>query len=282
MPFPGLRSCWHILPMARGARTTFPSEWFFNLREHKPQRYEDPVAKGEASLIDVGLIGFGFSGRTFHAPVITGQLERIVLFESRFDRFRPQVRPRSWRQRAEPGSGLLFDLGTHLIDQALGLFGTPEAVSADLRKEREGAIVDDAFDVTLFYPGMRALLRAGMLVSESALRFVVQGTRGSYLKFGMDPQEEALKHGERPEDDNWGVESSDRWGTLHLADGEKLSVQPLPTARGDYRQYYENVRDALLGKTPLAVTPQQAVDVMRAFELAQEASRTGCKIPWRA
>jgi scyllo-inositol 2-dehydrogenase (NADP+) len=169
-----------------------------------------------------------------------------------------------------------------LIDQALGLFGTPEAVSADLRKEREGAIVDDAFDVTLFYPGMRALLRAGMLVSESALRFVVQGTRGSYLKFGMDPQEEALKHGERPEDDNWGVESSDRWGTLHLADGEKLSVQPLPTARGDYRQYYENVRDALLGKTPLAVTPQQAVDVMRAFELAQEASRTGCKIPWRA
>ena len=211
-----------------------------------------------------------------------GQIERVVLFESRFDRFRPRVQPLSWRERAEPGSGLLFDLGTHLIDQALVLFGTPEAISADLRMERDGALTDDAFDVTLFYPRMRALLRAGMLVSEAAPRFVIQGTRGSYMKFGMDPQEEALKRGERPHGENWGVEPPNRWGTLHLANGEKLTDLPLPTVRGDYRQYYENVRDALLGTAPLRVTPQQALDVMRALELAQEAARTGCKIPWQA
>jgi scyllo-inositol 2-dehydrogenase (NADP+) len=211
-----------------------------------------------------------------------GQIERVVLFESRFDRFRPRVQALSWRERAEPGSGLLFDLGPHLIDQALVLFGAPEAISADLRLEREGAVMDDAFDVTLFYPRMRALLRAGMLVSEAAPRFVIQGTRGSYVKFGMDPQEEALKRGERPHGENWGVEPPNRWGTLHLANGEKLTDLPLPTVRGDYRQYYENVRDALLGTAPLTVTPQQALDVMRALELAQEAARTGCKIPWQA
>jgi scyllo-inositol 2-dehydrogenase (NADP+) len=211
----------------------------------------------------------------------SGKLGRTVLFESRFDRFRPQVQPHAWRQRAEPGSGLLFDLGTHLIDQALVLFGVPEAISADVRMEREGAVVDDAFDVTLFYPRMRAVLRAGMSVSEPTPRFVVQGTRGSYLKFGLDPQEEALKRGEKPEGDNWGVEPPDRWGTLRLVNGEEPTGRPLPTAPGDYRQYYENVRDALSGKTPLAVTPRQALDVMHAIERVQEASRTGCGVPWR-
>jgi scyllo-inositol 2-dehydrogenase (NADP+) len=241
------------------------------------------LAKASARLLSV------YQNRRWDGDFMTvqgllrsGQLGRVVLFESRFDRFRPQVQPQAWRQRAEPGSGLLFDLGTHLIDQALLLFGVPEAISADVRREREGAVVDDAFDVTLFYPRMRAVLRAGMLVSEPEPRFVVQGTCGSYVKFGLDPQEEALKRGEKPGGDNWGVEPPDRWGTLHLANGEGPTLQLLPTPPGDYRQYYENVRDALSGKAPLAVTPAQALDVMHAIDLAQEASRTGCRVPWRA
>ena len=109
---------------------------------------------------------------TLQRLLAEGKLGRIVLFESHFDRFRPQLKDNAWRERPEPGSGVLFDLGPHLIDQAMVLFGEPEAISADLRIERDGASVDDAFDVVLHYPRMRALLRAGMMVSTPTPRFV--------------------------------------------------------------------------------------------------------------
>ncbi len=207
-------------------------------------------------------------------------LGRLVLFESHFDRFRPQLKPNAWRERPEPGSGVLFDLGPHLIDQAMVLFGRPEAISADVRIERDSARIDDAFDVVLHYPRLRALLRAGMLVSAPAPRFSVQGTHGSYVKFGLDPQEDALKRGERPEGEAWGTEPEERWGTLRVLQGDSLTERPLPTQPGDYRKYYENVRDAILGKVQLAVTPQQALDVMHALELAAESSRKRCAVPW--
>ncbi len=192
------------------------------------------------------------------------------------------MQPQVWRQRPEPGSGVFFDLGPHLIDQALVLFGPPDHIAADVRLEREGSVVDDAFDLTFFYPQMRALLRAGMLVNAPTLRFMLQGTGGSYIKSGLDPQEEALRRGEIPEGKNWGAEPPSQWGTLYLATGERVGVEPLATTPGDYRQYYENIRDALEGKAPLAVTAQQALDVMHAIELAQAASRSGCRMPWRA
>ncbi|HEY4901549.1 MAG TPA: oxidoreductase [Terriglobales bacterium] len=208
------------------------------------------------------------------------KLGRIVLFESHFDRFRPQLKDNAWRERAEPGSGVLFDLGPHLIDQAMVLFGEPDAISADLRIEREGASVDDAFDVVLHYPMMRALLRAGMLISTPTPRFVVHGNQGGYLKFGLDPQEEALKRGEAVAGEFWGYEAPERWGTLLVAQGDSFVTEKLPTAPGDYRQYYQNVRDAILGDAPLAVTPQQALNVMRALELAAESSRSRREIRW--
>jgi scyllo-inositol 2-dehydrogenase (NADP+) len=209
-----------------------------------------------------------------------GRMGRIVLFESHFDRFRAQMKANAWRERAEPGSGVLFDLGPHLIDQTIVLFGAPEAISADVRIEREGAAVDDAFDVVLHYPGRRALLRAGMLVSTPTPRYVIHGTKGGYLKFGLDPQEEALKRGETPAGESWGHEAPDQWGTLHVAHGNSFAPEKLATLPGDYRQYYQNIRDAILGTAPLAVTPGQALSVMRALELAIESSRRRCTIPW--
>jgi len=205
---------------------------------------------------------------------------RIVLFESHFDRFRPTLKENAWRERAEPGSGVLFDLGPHLIDQAMVLFGEPEAISADVRIERDGAAADDAFDVALHYLRMRALLRAGVLVSTQTPRFAIQGTRGGYLKFGLDPQEDALKRGEAPVGERWGCESPERWGTLSRAQGDSLATETCPTEPGDYRQYYANVRDAMRGTAPLAVTPQQALRVMRALELAHQSSRQRRSLPW--
>ena len=209
-----------------------------------------------------------------------GKLGPIILFESHFDRFRPQLKGNAWRERAEPGSGVLFDLGPHLIDQALQLFGTPDAISADVRIERDGASVDDAFDVVLRYPKLRALLRAGMLVSPPTPRFAIHGTHGGYLKFDLDPQEDALKRGETPGGEFWGSEPPQHWGTLLKPQGDSFVRDRLPTVPGDYRQYYRNIRDALLGKAALAVTAQQALNVMRALQLALASSRSRCVVPW--
>jgi len=200
-------------------------------------------------------------------------LGRIVLFESHYDRYRLQLRPGAWREQAGPGNGVFFDLGPHLIDQALALFGTPEAVSADIRIERDGAVVDDAFDVTLLYPRLRVLLRGTMLASKPAPHFSIHGTHGSYVKYGLDPQENALKRGETPGGPAWGKEPPEAWGTLTQVEDDKITERTISTEAGDYCGYYENVRDAILGKAALAVTPQAALNVMRVLELAQQSSR---------
>jgi len=200
---------------------------------------------------------------------------RPVFFESRFDRYRPELRPGAWREKARPGSGVLFDLGSHLLDQALTLFGPPEAVTADVRTERDGAMTDDAFEVWLHYPHMRALLRGTMLACEAGPRFVLRGTSGTWVKGHVDPQEERLKRGQRAGGPGWGEEPADRWGVLTRTAGDGVVREPVPTATGDYRRYYENVRDAILGRAHLAVTPHQALEVMRLLELALESSRQG-------
>jgi predicted dehydrogenase len=217
---------------------------------------------------------------TIQRLISEGHFGQIGLFESHFDRFRPGLKANAWRERNEPGSGVFFDLGPHLIDQAILLFGEPEAISADIRIERDGAMVDDTFDVVLHYPRTRALLRAGVLASTQTPRFIVQGRHGGYLKFGLDPQEEALKRGESPTGASWGCEAPERWGTLSRAQGDSLATEACPTDPGDYRQYYANVRDAILGTALLAVTPQQALRVMRALEVAMESSRQRRTLRW--
>jgi scyllo-inositol 2-dehydrogenase (NADP+) len=205
-------------------------------------------------------------------------LGRPVQFESHFDRFRPELREGAWREQNEPGSGVLFDLGPHLIDQAMLLFGPPEAIQADVRIERSGALVDDAFDITFFYPTSRALLRATMLAKTSGPRFIIHGVDGSFVKHGMDPQEDALKEGRKPSGHDWGIESEDNWGILELAASQ--TRRRMPTIAGDYRKFYENLRDSIEKDMPLAVTPTQALNVMVALELCQQSSRNGCRVPW--
>jgi scyllo-inositol 2-dehydrogenase (NADP+) len=217
---------------------------------------------------------------TAQQVVASGELGQVVSFESHYDRFRPQLRANAWRERDQPGSGVLFDLGSHLLDQALVLFGTPQWISADVRREREGAVVDDAFDVCLGYPKIRAWLRASMLAADSRLRFVVRGTRGTYTKYGLDPQEQELIKGAVPSSPDWGAEPEAAWGTLVHEEEDRRTSQPVPSVHGDYRRFYENVRDAMLGKAALQVTSQQAYNVIRAIELAQESSRRRCALPW--
>src|SRR3984893_18073788 len=179
--------------------------------------------------------------------VADGTLSRIVRFETNYDRYRPELKPGAWRERVGPGSGILFDLAPHLIDHALVLFGLPEAVTADVRVERPVAVVDDSFDVMLPYPaGMRAVLRSTMLALSPRPRFVLHGTRGSFFKQTFDPQEINLRRGYIPESGPWGGEPQEDWGVLTTAENDVSS---------DYRDYYANVRDAILGRATLAVSP---------------------------
>ncbi len=207
-------------------------------------------------------------------------LGRLVSFESHFDRWRPELRPLPWKESPETGGGTLLDLGPHLIDQSLYLFGLPEAVWADIRSERNHSKVDDAFDLRLVYPNFTVWLRSGCMTCIAGPRYILHGTRGSYVKFGLDPQEDALKAGGRFSDPHWGEEPESQWGTLAVGTEESVTSQKVPTKAGDYRGYYANVRDALLGKAPLAVTGEQGWNVIRVIELARFSSERRAAVPF--
>lgn len=218
--------------------------------------------------------------RTIRALVEGQRFGRIALYEVHFDRYRLEARPGAWREKVEPGSGVFFDLGVHLIDQAIQLFGLPTAISADIRNEREAAVVDDAFDVVLHYPKLRALLRASMIAIAPDLRFLVRGEKAAFVKYGIDPQEEALKRGETPRDGSWGREAREKWGKLYRSQDGAVTAETIETLPGDYRLFYANVRDAVLGAASVDVTHEQMLDVMHALELARESSRRQCTLGW--
>ena len=213
---------------------------------------------------------------TVQQVVSEGTLGRVVFFESHFDRFRPERKPNAWREETLPGSGVWFDIGPHLFDQALLLFGAPEAIGADIRIERPDAVVDDAFDVTLYYRHARAVLRASMLAAPVGPTWIVHGMKGSFIKYGMDPQEAALKEGRTPDEPDWDTESPELYGKIITPD----ATRTVPTLRSSFARYYENVRDAMLGTADLAVTPEWSLDVMRGLQSAVESNRTRRVLPW--
>ncbi|MCU1320222.1 MAG: oxidoreductase domain protein [Edaphobacter sp.] len=213
-------------------------------------------------------------------------LGRLVTFESHFDRFRPLPRENTWKEAGDLANGMLFDLGPHLVDQVLALFGTPQGITASVRKDRDQTAIEDAFDITLEYPRLRAHCRASMLACDAAPRFLLHGTKGSFKKYGLDPQEPALVGGAkvpRLGEGDWLAEDEAAWGTLTVApvpaEPGTLVKTPVKTAFGDYRGYYANVRDAINGVGKLAVTPEDGYRVIRLLEMARESSAEGCTLP---
>lgn len=212
--------------------------------------------------------------------VASGRLGRITHFESRVDRYRPQVRSR-WREAAGPGSGVWMDHGPHLLDQALQLFGPPDAISLQVMAQRDGALTDDAFHARLRYEnGPCVVLQASSLAAVAGPRLTVHGTRGSFVKAGADPQEEALKAGQRP--GTWSLPSET--ATLALQDAQSpdtVRVAPHPVLPGRYVAYYEGVRDAIQGRAPNPVPAREAAEVMAWLELgaASHAARRELSLP---
>jgi predicted dehydrogenase len=212
----------------------------------------------------------------------SGEVGAVAEYEARFDRFRLEAKANAWRESADSAAaGVLWDLGPHLIDQALVLFGEPETIWASAYCQRKVSQVDDSFDVQMEYPRLRAMLRARIIAYAPGPHFLIHGTEGSFVKYGMDPQEEILRSKNCPDGPawgaDWGEEPEERWGTLSRVGGETRRVK---TERGDYRGFYANVRDAIEKGSTLDVTPEQALRTMRGVLLAHKSSREGRRVRW--
>jgi predicted dehydrogenase len=195
-------------------------------------------------------------------------LGEIYEYEAHFDRFTPEIDANQWRDKDLPGGGILFDLGAHLIDQALYLFGHPQKVKADIQAQRENSPVDDYFRVELEYPNLKAILTAGMMVKELGPRFTLKGHKGTYKKSGIDPQEDALKAGLMPDTENWGKETKKEWGVMDAAfDGEHCVCQ-IETLPGNYMGFYNNVYDVIVNNAEIVVKPEEARNVIKIIEMA--------------
>lgn len=220
-----------------------------------------------------------FHNRRFDADFLSlqhllnsGQLGQVAHLESRFDRFRPQVRQR-WREQAGPGAGLWFDLGPHLLDQSLVLFGLPHNITASLKMVRPDTTATDWFSVLLDYGNFSVTLGASMLAAAPSARFTLQAQHGSWQKFGLDIQEDQLKQGLTPTDAGWGVEPQP--GLLYQAE----QVTPYSTALGCYQHYYAAIVAAINGQGPNPVPPKQACNVMWLLELAEQSAAAGKTLP---
>ncbi len=198
-------------------------------------------------------------------------LGRIVHVQSTFDRWSPGSTRRPWKDDPNQG-GILLDLGTHIADQALALFGKPQAVSGEARRERDGEGANDAFTARLHYAGFTVELGANCLSSLARPRFHLRGTKGNYCKRGVDPQEAALNHVPRITAPDWGREPASAWGTLAVDVDGGMVTRPVEPVPGDYRLYYEGVRDALLGKASVPVEAVAAWRAARVLEWVTESS----------
>jgi len=221
---------------------------------------------------------------TLKQLLASGELGRPVYLESHFDRFRPEVKER-WREQAVPGSGLWVDLGSHLVDQAVQLFGRPDTIQLDTAVLRDGAVVEDYFHAVLRYESgphapLRVVLHSTTLAAHAAPRYIVHGTRGSYVKHGVDTQEDALRAGQRPPTEGWGADPLD--GELTLIDSNGVPAKrSVPTHPGNYVDYYAAVHDAILGRGPNPVPPEQAVELMELLDLGRQSALEGRALPTR-
>ncbi|THU31146.1 oxidoreductase [Niastella caeni] len=198
-------------------------------------------------------------------------LGEVHTFEGHYDRYRAEARPQAWREHELPGSGILFDLGPHLLDQVLYLFGLPNTIAADIRKQRQHARVDDYFDLRLDYGFLKVILQAGMLVREPGPRYLIHGTHGSFVKSGEDPQETLLRAGALPVGEDWGKEKEDIYGILHTEVAGKIIRERYPSLKGDYAAYYKNLQESIVNKKPVRERIEHGYNTIRLIELAFES-----------
>ncbi|KAA6441140.1 oxidoreductase [Dyadobacter flavalbus] len=237
---------------------------------------EDKARQLVALAEEKGLILTAYQNRRWDSDFLTvkkliaeNKLGDIIEYECHYDRFRPVVPTESWKEKSVPVGGNLYNLGPHLIDQALVLFGEPQTVTAEIRTVRPNSEIDDYFDVRLGYADKMVIIKSSLLVYENFLRYNLHGTKGSFIKGGLDPQEETLRQNILPTTQPWGVEPENRWGRLFSEEYTGI----IKSEAGDYAPFYQNVYDAIVNGAELAVKPEEIIRTTRVIDLAFESSR---------
>lgn len=211
--------------------------------------------------------------KTIEKIIKSNLLGDIVEYEAHYDRFRNYFRENTWKEKNLPGSGILYDLGSHLIDQAQFLFGLPTEVFGDLRIQRQHGVIIDNFEIILNYPNLKVTLKAGMLVKKINAHFTLLGNKGSFIKYGMDVQEESLKKGLTPKDlECWGKEPESIYGKINTEINGLHITGNIESEVGDYREFYSNVYKSILSEDTIKVTALQARNTIKIIELAQKSN----------
>lgn len=213
--------------------------------------------------------------QTVKQVIDNGWLGTIIEAEFHFDRFKHSLSEKIHKEIPTLGAGLLSDLGPHLIDQALYLFGMPQQLFADIRTLRAGSLVDDYFDLLFYYPDLRVRLKSSLLVKEPIPSFIVHGQLGSFIKTRGDVQEAALIAGEVPSKENWGEEPRSAMGLLHTTINGIETRKEIPTIAGNYGAYYHEIYLALTGKGNIPVTAEDGIRVMQILEAARLSTKEG-------
>lgn len=232
------------------------------------------LARQQGKMISV------FHSRRYDSDYLTvqkivreGWLGEIVDVEIHYDRYKEELSPKVHKEIPGEGRGALYDLGSHLIDQALQMFGLPQAVFADCRIVRPISKVDDYFEVVLYYPNLRVKVKSSYLVREPLAAYILHGSKGSFLKTRADVQEAALQAGQDPGADSWGIEPASEQGLLHTEKDGKVIRETVPTLKGNYATYYDNIFDALRNNKPVPVRVEEAEEVIRIIQAAHISSR---------
>ncbi len=198
---------------------------------------------------------------------------KIAEFELHYDRYRNYIEAGTWKEEQGPGSGILYNLGSHMLDQVLVLFGMPNEVDARIGIQRPNGKVEDFYDIRMLYDDFHAIVKSSYLVREATPRYILHGTDGSFIKYGIDPQEQALKDGKIPGSAQWGVDPVELWGKLNTSITGLHFEGHIETIPGNYLQFYRNVYEAIRNEKPLAVKAEESRDVIKLIEACYESSR---------
>ncbi len=214
-----------------------------------------------------------FQNRRFDSDFLTVKkvvenklLGELLTFEIHFDRYKPILNPKKWKETTGPSSGILYDLGAHIIDQALLLFGKPRSVSGETFRQRQGSDIDDAFEVRLDYGLLKVTLKSSLLVREEGPRYVLHGSKGSFVKYGIDVQEDQLKIGMWPKDRDFGIEPADKWGILNTEINGQHFRGHIETEVGNWSVLFENIYEAIVHGAELLVKPEQILEQLAIIE----------------
>jgi predicted dehydrogenase len=199
---------------------------------------------------------------------------KIAEFELHYDRYRNYIEANTWKEEQSPGSGILYNLGSHMLDQVLVLFGMPTAVDARVGIQRPNGKVEDFYDIRMQYSDFQAIVKSSYLVREATPRYILHGTEGSFIKYGIDPQEQALKDGKIPGSPGWGSEPKELWGKLNATLDGLHAEGHIETMAGNYLMFYRNVFESIREGKPLSVKPEESRDVIKLIELCYESSRS--------